>query len=809
MQRFFLVLFLAGISRSIATAQTHYVRHNATGMNNGATWYDAFTNLHDALQQAQYGDTIWVAGGSYIPSDTTSRDATFTLKNGVRLFGGFSGAETQLNQRNLQLHATILSGDAGTAGNTDDNCYNVLTCHHADSTTVIDGFIIEGGNANSTTPSDPLSRKRGGGMYLKPLVTGQDASPQIRHCIFRNNNAVGGGSALFADGNTKGASAPDMIFCRLEQNTGSQTLYYFLNHPENRQNITIKHCTWVNSATVDVLMTHLRGKAQVLIENDTISNSYGSNIIFAGTGGADTTILTISQSLFQHNTEGYIQIFPSSSSIGNQIHIYNNQFIDNQSFEIYSDAHYKLSNSDIAQNHFSHTEAIILNLNYFQHFDQNDFRDISTAEIHFLDVASCSNNSFDHIPSLYWSLFNYSDSDTSIIVQNSFYKTGMNISFPSARFRHCSFIDILPHQYFDTACILKPYQYLDLNSCVFSGYASEHPLIDTIESSGPWVRAVNCVFESPCEGVIFGLDSLVCNGSNVFGVAPMFYDTAGGDFRLLPCSPGINMGNASTGINTDITGAPRIANGLPDAGAYESTLSIRRDTLLSASCNNADGAVVYHDEACLSLQYQWVNNTGSTGTQAAALAPGTYYMTVTGQYELMLTDTITIGGSTAVFELDTDLTPSSSAGADDGAIVINGVSGGATPYQYVWSTGATGEYVELLPPGHYSLTVTDANACTGVFSFLLEVSSTAGASPAQIKAFPNPIFAGNALRVEGLSIRQYALTDLSGRIIIRDNNAHEILVPSTTPPGIYLLLVTDSNSGHTYRNKLWIMQAER
>jgi hypothetical protein len=79
------------------------VKSGATGANNGSSWANAYPNLQAALTAAVNGDEIWVAAGIYKPTLTTTagdaRTATFQLKNGVELYGGFAGNETSRNQR--------------------------------------------------------------------------------------------------------------------------------------------------------------------------------------------------------------------------------------------------------------------------------------------------------------------------------------------------------------------------------------------------------------------------------------------------------------------------------------------------------------------------------------------------------------------------------------------------------------------------------------------------------------------------------------------------------------------------------------
>lgn len=86
---------------------------NDNGSGTGS-WANAKKTLQAAIDGASGGDEIWVAavpGQPYKPSATGDRSASFLLKSGVQIYGGFVGTETQRNQRDWSTNVTILTGD--------------------------------------------------------------------------------------------------------------------------------------------------------------------------------------------------------------------------------------------------------------------------------------------------------------------------------------------------------------------------------------------------------------------------------------------------------------------------------------------------------------------------------------------------------------------------------------------------------------------------------------------------------------------------------------------------------------------------
>ena len=95
----------------VHSAGVIYVKADAIGANDGTSWEDAFLDLQDALAASQGGDEIWVAAGTYKPTDSADRYATFDILPGgggcgLFLYGGFVGTESDRSQRDWGSSAT-------------------------------------------------------------------------------------------------------------------------------------------------------------------------------------------------------------------------------------------------------------------------------------------------------------------------------------------------------------------------------------------------------------------------------------------------------------------------------------------------------------------------------------------------------------------------------------------------------------------------------------------------------------------------------------------------------------------------------
>ena len=220
------------MSTQMATAQDFYVTPNGkvpvdyNGSPIDGAWSSTdkakLVTLEEALQQAHPGDEIWVQGFEEIRRNSVDYRQVYlapkggwTLKAGVKLYGGFKGNETSLEQRATLGKAynfacrSILSGDISMNDTIDhvnlisssnalrtDNAEHVLTMdlnnsasdNRNETVSVLDGFTIVGGHTS----------ENGGGV----LVTGHETyscAYRIERCFFFNNYALRNGGAIYVD----------------------------------------------------------------------------------------------------------------------------------------------------------------------------------------------------------------------------------------------------------------------------------------------------------------------------------------------------------------------------------------------------------------------------------------------------------------------------------------------------------------------------------------------------------------------------------------------------------------------------------
>ncbi|MGM0706035.1 MAG: choice-of-anchor Q domain-containing protein, partial [Bacteroidota bacterium] len=188
----------------------------------GNSWENAYASLSRALQDARSGDEIWLAQGTYVPTDDLSdRDSSFVIATDIKIFGGFEGEEENFDERPTPVDpsTTVLSGDIDGDGTLAGNSYHVVVLDGVTNDTRLEGLTITGGNANETGNENgggvqcrnlclPLldnvivegnyASQNGGGVHL--LSEGAQVTPTLRNVVIRGNEAGQSGGGLHLEG---------------------------------------------------------------------------------------------------------------------------------------------------------------------------------------------------------------------------------------------------------------------------------------------------------------------------------------------------------------------------------------------------------------------------------------------------------------------------------------------------------------------------------------------------------------------------------------------------------------------------------
>ncbi len=293
--------FIPAASAADAIIYVDITVENPEGDNDGSSWQKAYTDLYLALTAAGNGTEIWVAVGNYMPASAEDgrRTLSFELKSGVKIYGGFSGTETQRDQRNPDpaTNKTILSGDVNgddQTGNYDDNSYHVVTCQDVNSAAVLDGFTIRGGNANTN------DNNRGGGMY------NLRCSATLSNLLFVDNNANNEGGGMYNE-----SSSPQLTNVQFIGNTAPQgggMLNKFESTPNLKSVAFIGNFASGNGGGVSNAASNPRFSSTLFVGNRAgmngggMSNSFDSQPILTGVTFAGNMAKTRGGAIYSYSS---------------------------------------------------------------------------------------------------------------------------------------------------------------------------------------------------------------------------------------------------------------------------------------------------------------------------------------------------------------------------------------------------------------------------------------------------------------------------------------------------------------------------
>ncbi len=732
-------LFLFAFTASNITAQTrYYVDINTNGVQTGLNWTGAFPNLHDALALANPGDEIWVAQGTYKPSDN-NRAIHFQLPSGVSLYGGFSGSEMLLEERDIASHPTIVSGDIGIVDDSLDNSYNLLYLPYPDLNTLVDGFTFRDGVANNSTVVNGEIGISGSALY----IMGKDgtAYPTIRNCIFEHNTAAGDGGAVYANGQGSGSIAPVFQYCNFQYNrsvnagggvyrSGGSWLerandFEYCNFGSNRARLggAIYFKDSERSDTFDVKYTIFHKNA---------GSFRGDGITVGSPRYNSASFIKVSNTEFNEHLQRGCVVSDTDFDAGNI-----NLEIDS-CFFTKNNLNLAVQYGSISMTSFGVDSIKITDCHIY---DNTNFNILLEQDAPIKGVLNISNTIIGQ------SMVNINVTQLNIFIKNIITKnknsidlsaTDAKIFIENSTLVNCDFLSI-ESKLANNLCSIY-------NSIIMNNISRSKPL----QAIPRVARIDNCIIKNNIEiyngnggqDTAYHLSTIQCDvltvthsiigpylaySNNTYGPGmqyntdPLFIDPANGNYHLQPCSPAINAGDnnvvTTAGILTDLDGNARIQGGTVDIGPYEDDAVLEQTTTPAATptCIGEDsGSIAWTTaEGCAPYTYAWTNAAGNNGTTLTGLIAGTYSVTMTDSKNRTATAVVTVTSSNPRLTLDGDTVLCN--GFTDGALNVN-ISGGIEPITWVWSTGAVTPSIMDIMPGIYAATATDGLGCTVVDS---------------------------------------------------------------------------------------------
>ncbi|MBL7795029.1 MAG: T9SS type A sorting domain-containing protein [Saprospiraceae bacterium] len=627
-----LCLFIYFTNPGFAQAR-HYVNQNASGgAQTGATWTDAFTDLQQALSAAAAGDSIWVAAGAYKPTNTTNRTVSFVLKDGVALFGGFAGNETDLSFRNFNLNKTILSGDIGVPGQPADNAHHVVRGKGLGSATVLDGFTIRDGYSYDQFTPVQLDRY-GAGMLLEGSNNLTDSRPVIQNCVFEHNHANNGGGlcATWSDfGNPEqfvGTVNPVLRNCTFSRNTASsQGGAFYKNSPSAPSDtFVLEDCKFLdNKAYIgkgggiyfDATANSSTVIRRCVFERDSsFGDAGGAVAYYASPPDLSTYTLLFDSCAFRGNMaleggaflfDGYTG-FVQGEGLALNCKMLNCLFEENLARFIDGSAYYFFlgfnAKIDIEVEDCVFVGNLANDITAHISFFQNN-------ESH-LKVNRCLfyGNKDPNGPNRLCLTFNHGGGafnvTTTEITNCVFFDNGGGVAATSGarnqsttRIANCTFFDNNEYIFVKTwdPIFNDSTQYFNdffIDNCIIwepgtdlrKMFYNNEPMVSNMYGYRLNNTLLNLTDSTSVPGAAQAFQSNILRG-----IPPGFQDSLAGDLRLLPCSPAVNKGNndipLGMGLQDDLDGLPRIQYGKVDLGAYE-----QQDSCESVSTTAAPGTL--------------------------------------------------------------------------------------------------------------------------------------------------------------------------------------------------------------------------
>ncbi|WCL81233.1 choice-of-anchor J domain-containing protein [Saprospira sp. CCB-QB6] len=253
-------------------------------------------------------------------------------------------------------------------------------------------------------------------------------------------------------------------------------------------------------------------------------------------------------------------------------------------------------------------------------------------------------------------------------------------------------------------------------------------------------------------------------------------------------------GNTTLTATISLTGDIDANNDTASFSITASNITAGALTTTNIACNG-DATAEATAAATLGIApytYAWDSAAANQTTAVASnLAAGSYSVTVTDSLGCSDVATVTISEPAALVTTTTD--------NGDGTATAD-VTGGTSPYSYLWTNGSTSDTV--VATGLQTVTVTDANGCQDSASVTIVVAVTNVAGLEQIQLYPNPADQQVTLSFDLTESRNLELQIVSihGQIVYRQAinqvGQQSYTIPTAKlAPAMYTLRIIDTEAG--------------
>lgn len=144
----------------------------------------------------------------------------------------------------------------------------------------------------------------------------------------------------------------------------------------------------------------------------------------------------------------------------------------------------------------------------------------------------------------------------------------------------------------------------------------------------------------------------------------------------------------------------------------QNPLIVITETIVNPLCNGSSNGTITNSVSGGSGSYTYLWSHGPTTSNLTGLSAGNYQLEVTDQLGCKQLKNYTL---TNPLVLQATLSPQDlTCNASSNGAINSTVTGGTSPYSYLWSNGSTATNLSGLSAGSYTLTVTDNNGCTSI-----------------------------------------------------------------------------------------------